>query len=166
LSENRVTALSTRVRRTVCAIWFPVLPYTVRKSGRVVNETQPGEAGAWPDWAVVRELVKWGGVSSLKQRLIEREAWVRSFGCAWRLRSPVREDHTEISTVDDSIAIEVSATGEAVAGGWRGDFHPRAAGGDCGASTVVCRKSQFGPAVRPKPVVNHVLLAAANDLPP
>jgi hypothetical protein len=40
---------------------FSVFPYTVRKLGRVVNETQPGEAGAWPGRVVVRALMKWGG---------------------------------------------------------------------------------------------------------
>ncbi len=92
------------------------------------------------------------GVSSLKQRLIEREAWVRRFRRAWSLRSPVRQNQAEISAVDDAVAVEVSAAGEAVAGGGRGYFHPRASGGDCGAASVVRRKSQFSPAVRPNAV--------------
>ena len=39
---------------------FSEFPYTLRKLRKCVNETQPGEAGAWPGWGVVRELLKWG----------------------------------------------------------------------------------------------------------
>jgi hypothetical protein len=95
-----------------------VSPYFRTRYGSwegVVNETQPGEARASPGWVVVRGLLKWGEVRSLEQRLVEREAWVSGLGLAWSLRSPVRENHAKISTVDDAVAIEVSAAREAVA---------------------------------------------------
>ncbi len=103
---------------SACAKW------QIRARGVERYETQPGEAGAWPRRMVVRELLRWGAVSSLKQRLIEREAWVCRLGRAWSLRSPVRENHAEISTVDDAVAVKVSATGEAVSRRRRWDLEP------------------------------------------
>ena len=46
-----------------------VSPYFRTRYGScegVVNETQPGEAGAWPGRVVVRELLKWGGYGLMR----------------------------------------------------------------------------------------------------
>ena len=44
-------------------------PYFFTRYGSceaVVNETQPGEAGAWPGRMVVCELLKWGGYGLMR----------------------------------------------------------------------------------------------------
>ena len=68
------SCIPNAVESTEVVLFVPcVSPYFRTRYGSwegVVNETQPGEAGAWPGRVVVRELLKWRAVRSLKQRLV------------------------------------------------------------------------------------------------
>jgi hypothetical protein len=126
VSEANNNPVCGAVRREffACAAFSVFARGQIGAQGAGWNEKQPAEAGALPGWVVVRELLKWRAVRSLKQRLVEREAWVHSLGLAWGLRAPVRENDSKVRAVNDAVAVEVSAAREAVAGGCRWNLCP------------------------------------------
>ena len=80
------SCIPNAVESTEVVLFVPcVSPYFRTRCGScevVVNETQPGEAGAWPGRVVVRELLKWRGYGLM------RFSGQVDGGTSWRGASP------------------------------------------------------------------------------